>query len=739
MTRRAALLALSLLACAMASSAQAPKEVRSALLHNVHHIAVPGVPGPLVLTSSQVFAVVCAKSGERIVEPVVCAGTWGKGRVVAFGHPGYFGEAALESADTGVLLANALRWLSGDRKAPRIGVYRRSELVRFLNAKGFPAHLLAGSEWTRELAKVDVLFCVPADLSEAQIKAVQSYVRRGGGLCVADLGWGWLQLNPGKDITQHHGNQLLAEAGILWADGYLSPTSPQGYRADLLPPSECHALNALKYLQQTQGKPATRDAPRLEQAVWSLEQAVRTLPRQSIFTERVRRLCSSVPADLLALRKPITQSDPLTRLAFSLLIQDMKRLPPEEFRAHPSAEIFPGAVPPDAPRVRRAVSVDPRIVRWHSTGLYAAPGEVITVRVPAEAVGKGLSVRIGAHTDTLWHLSEWKRAPEVSFSFPLNATEVKVASPFGGAVYIEVPQGCVVGRFTAVVDGAVRAPYFVLGQTDLEAWRDTIRHLPAPWAELQGRRVVLTVPSRVVRNLDDPESLLRFWDGVVDACAELAGVPYERPYPERYVCDVQISAGYMHSGYPIMTHLDVAELVVDLSRLKREGSWGHFHEMGHNHQSADWTFEGTGEVTVNLFSMYIYHKVLGQPFDEGHPAIRDREKRLQRVKDYIARGARFEEWKNDPFLALTMYIQVIEQFGWEPIKAVIAEYRTLPESQKPRNDDEKRDQWMIRLSHAVRRNLAPFFARWGVPISSQATEAVKHLPEWMPAEFASRP
>jgi hypothetical protein len=46
-----------------------------------------------------------------------------------------------------------------------------------------------------------------------------------------------------------------------------------------------------------------------------------------------------------------------------------------------------------------------------------------------------------------------------------------------------------------------------------------------------------------------------------------------------------------------------------------------------------------------------------------------------------------------------------------------------------------RDQWMIRLSRAVGRNLAPFFDLWGVPISQQARDAVQHLPVWLPPEL----
>ncbi len=51
-----------------------------------------------------------------------------------------------------------------------------------------------------------------------------------------------------------------------------------------------------------------------------------------------------------------------------------------------------------------------------------------------------------------------------------------------------------------------------------------------------------------------------------------------------------------------MTHLDAAPRMVDLATLLSKGEWGLFHELGHNHQSAAWTFDGTGEVTVNLFS-----------------------------------------------------------------------------------------------------------------------------------------
>jgi hypothetical protein len=214
-------------------------------------------------------------------------------------------------------------------------------------------------------------------------------------------------------------------------------------------------------------------------------------------------------------------------------------------------------------------------------------------------------------------------------------------------------------------------------------------------------------------------------------------MPLERLRPERYVTDVQISAGYMHSGYPIMTFLDVAPVFAERAALVKRaadgGDWGFFHEMGHNHQSGDWTFDGTGEVTENLFSLYVLDRVFNVR-QSGHPAIlpAGREKA---IRDYIAGGADFAKWKSDPFLALYTYMQLQEAFGWEAYRQVFAEYRALPDAARPKSDDEKRDQWMVRFSKTVGRDLGPFFQAWGVPTSDAARASIAELPPWMPEGF----
>jgi len=285
----------------------------------------------------------------------------------------------------------------------------------------------------------------------------------------------------------------------------------------------------------------------------------------------------------------------------------------------------------------------------------------------------------------------------------------------------------------------VEAPLYVQGKTDPTAWLEKIRKAPAPWAELEGHNVILTVPSRVVRTLDNPEELMALWDRAIDDIADLATIPRHRLRPERYVTDRQISAGYMHSGYPIMMGLDVAEATVNTKTLMTNGHagvWGFFHEVGHNHQIADWTFDGTGEVTNNMFAVYVFEKEF-HITQSQHPALVP-AKMQDRLRRYIAGGADFAKWKSDPFLALTMYIELQQAFGWDAYKKVFAEYRALPSSERPRTEMQKHDQWMVRFSHAVGKNLGPFFQAWGVPTSEAARQSLANLPAWMPADFPTK-
>ncbi|MFD0892869.1 M60 family metallopeptidase [Luteolibacter ambystomatis] len=421
------------------------------------------------------------------------------------------------------------------------------------------------------------------------------------------------------------------------------------------------------------------------------------------------------------------------------VVADWNSLPPDQIHADPSAADWPGAVPADAVRLKQQrFDLNTDFPRWRgktdrvTTGFYAPAGEVVTVEIPESFAKLGVQVRIGCHSDNANKKSVAKRFPfSISKAWPLNAAGTKVASPFGGTVYLEVPKE-VTGKIIPVrFSGVVQQPWFVLGKTSPTEWRDKIRNHPGPFAEMSCGPLTLSVPSADVRKLEDPTALMSFYKKGMACVQELSGPPV--PVVERIVYDVSISAGSMHSGYPIMAGSKRKE-ATDLAALEN-GLWGFFHEMGHNQQWGGWSPPGQGETTCNLFPLYVMSQVQGKK--PRHPWKFDRSV----LAKPLERGAIGSNLNGNHALSIAFWIQLINGIGWEPVKKTINEYHAKDAPEAPKGAEPIWDRLMLALSKNSRKDLTPFFKAWGAEFSPAGEEAVKklRLPSYLPDDAPGQP
>jgi len=712
------------------------------LLQDVTEIVAPGcVVGPVAVFGDQAFPVMTGSNGPHRL-PILAAARYGQGRVVLAGHEGLYGST--DRPDQRRLIINTATWLGGHHPPPiRVLVVDHRQVAPVLTEAGFQVAIIGLEQLAENLPHADVLFIsghrfTPPEQAALR-QAVVRFIEGGGGYFDGIPGWGWRQLNPTLSLAEDHGgNQITARMGLVIADGMMGGTGREGWLADRSGLRWSHAGTALAALEKHARGETELSKEDLAQVSHTLTHAAGAIPSDDLLLRpKLQALIAKQgQAAVPRPQQPLTLDNPMGRIACVIQNVEMSRTPMDQLKAHPAAEGFPGAVPPDALRVEKTLALDTSIPDWHSTGLYAAPGEVIEVTLPDNAVHAGLGLRIGSHTDTIWGHDRWSRFPEISRATSLPQSVTKFGNPFGGIVYVTVPGGCQLGVIHVTIKGAVNMPLFVQGLTPLHLWRSTIRHYPAPWAELATKKIILTIPAAVVRDLEDPESLLWVWDAGMDAIADLAALPRDRVRPERICCDQQVSAGYMHAGYPIMTFLDVAPTMVDRDKLVQGGAsvcWGFWHELGHNHRSGHRTFGGTGETTCNLFSLYCCERVSHEPVIKN--TWLNVQERSKRVQKYFADGAKFEEWCADPGLSLMFYAQLQQAFGWGAFQRVFAEYRAAPEDELPQNDDEKRDQFLVRFSRQVGRNLGPFFQAWGIPTSEPARQSIENLPLWLPPDF----
>ena len=449
--------------------------------------------------------------------------------------------------------------------------------------------------------------------------------------------------------------------------------------------------------------------------------------------------------------KPFVQPAAEGRNELQAAINAYMKLPAAKVTAHPAAREFPGAVG-SAERVERAVTYDSNLMTrwdtaagnapnlatspeaWQDTGLYAAPGETVVVSADTLPAGRKVHVIIGCHSDRLLHLPSWQRFPVITRSWTLHAGENRLANAFGGPIFIKVEAASQAERHakapaaTALrFANAVLAPVYVLGKDNAESWGKN-RAAPAPWGVLTGRHVILHVPSAYLRELDEPKALLEWWDRVLALEDDL--IALDRWAPERVVPDVQISAGFMHSGYPFMCQLKASgRHIVDLARLSKEGDWGFFHELGHNHQRRDWTFPGQTEVTVNLFSLLCMEQIVGKPRGEGHGSLRDLDALM---------ASRLGTPPNmGPFEQLAPFIVLIKAHGWEPLRATLRSYKDSPARKSGDTSvPTLQNEFVLRYGHNAKADVSGFFENLGYPVTDETRAALKAYPAFAHAPAA---
>lgn len=413
------------------------------------------------------------------------------------------------------------------------------------------------------------------------------------------------------------------------------------------------------------------------------------------------------------------------------LLAEYEKVPAEQVVAHPLAADFPGAVSERAPRVRvYREYAEPQASGWISTGLYAAPGELINVELSEADAKRGLAIRIGAHTDDILETvrEEWHRFPRISRQFPLNRKDVVIANPFGGPIYITGKVGSLSEerplrmRFT----GVVKSPTFILGKTTPAEWLAMKSSTAGvPWGELVGKNMVATLPGNQLRNIPKPEVFAEFWDGVVARQDEFVGL--KRGFPERVVYDAEITHGYGHSGYPICILLDKAPDHTANTTLKSD-NWAVQHELGHNHLNPGWTFKGWAEAMSNLVAMYSITSPGVVKLDDVHGGTK--------WDEIVLRGIAFKD-KKDTFGHLAMFVPIVRKFGWEPVKKAASSYATDPV--KDGDDDDKRAEFLYRLSVACNADLSGYAELFGQPtrtlLAYKLGKLEPKLKPWMPTGF----
>ncbi len=716
---------------------------RSQILAGVTTIHSGVQPGRLVAYGPEAFAV-ARYPGDLSEGPMIAAAGWGRGKVIAVPDHQMLNMASYgDTGTTGQFYRNGLAWLTGTTATTIRIVTPTQGTADWLRSQGY-TRVTVSSNYATALTNADVLVgWLGSNPSQASLDAIAGFVRGGGGLFLAEYGagysWWW-----GKAETAVPGSRLLREAGIgfpygnRWDTGLIDATT--------VATGQVEAETVIGVLADSRGFSQAV----IDEAAAVMNGMFAVLPPGDTLAAELRQTYDTRIQSI----NP-TPATPLTdSFNKALITQEMnliKDLPPIEVTAHRTAEAVYGTIDPAAPRlVGHTVLLDTSKTGWLATGMYAAPGELVTLTFPPSMVGRGYTVQLSGHVDTIAGRDSWDRVPfGVARSFVITGPTVQVAGAFGGAIYVNVggsgggtPPG--LGQVPVTISGAIRAPLFVLGKTTDAAWVAGIRMNPAPYAEFVSDGLAFSVPSAWIRNLANPTELMTYWDDAVAFMDYVGSYESLRTGPERINVDVQISAGLLHAGYPIQGPTWASEELVDLGQLRTSGNWGYFHELGHEMQRRPdrawgwenpFTFSGDVEVTVNIFANAALEQMVPGTGTGGWGYSAHPVEVMTRAAATVNDPAAVAFDTKDPY---PFYFQLADGFGWETYRAVIGGYsrdQDLNPSALPQSAQARKDQWLIRWSRAAGRNMVGYMVdHWGLEVSQSAIDTVDALglPGWMP-------
>lgn len=406
------------------------------------------------------------------------------------------------------------------------------------------------------------------------------------------------------------------------------------------------------------------------------------------------------------------------------------------------------------PALKLGIQVVPQAII--STGLYAAPGELIEINVPSGIYG--LTVQIGSHTDNLTAVTPAKRDPIIYTVATLFPGTNRVRNPYGGYIWIKPKTTLILTEAVSLrFKGAVKAPDYELGTTTSVAqWKQDVLNSKVPWLELRSKYAAFSLPREFVKNAIDNGQfdndkiidILNQWDVILlENFYKFNGLSLNNndlqfrvpEYKQRFILDAQLEGGVYvkSSGQPIVAQYSQYwfDEWTDFDKIRKGLSVGTFTVLGNNfkiNKSPYWSY-----MTTSYFSLYktasqngfVPDLILGESVNTVFPkalayAVADSSKTMQ--KDGVI----------TPVFSMLPFIQLFEKVsnpttggdGWTLNAYMINDLKKALLA--PANDLEKHNYLYNALSDYTQKDFASFFDAWGIPISDYWRETVrnKYLP-----------
>ncbi|MGS2738417.1 M60 family metallopeptidase [Sinomicrobium sp. M5D2P17] len=315
-----------------------------------------------------------------------------------------------------------------------------------------------------------------------------------------------------------------------------------------------------------------------------------------------------------------------------------------------------------------------------------------------------------------------------------------IADEYGGTVYVryvttEDPNSSAEIEFG---DGFKKVPYYVKGETTKGEWLqmlDVFGDVRDIMFVTDHTMLTVGVEDAITHKDEDQDLMCDYLDRIMEAEAAISGLDGSAPVHEnrnyRFLLTVRDpeSGGYMAASIALYFTQGVIDRLLMPEKLGGTNGWGPWHEAGHVHQQAAWTWSAVVESTVNIYALAAEREFGLSPSrvstNNEWPAVEtflalpdeDRDFNTSAASNGVRMALFHQLWLayGDDF-----YIQLHKE--------------TREENPEPGDDNDKMRYFMLKSCSVSGNDLTGFFRKWGLPVPESVYDEIEALNLPAPAE-----
>lgn len=377
---------------------------------------------------------------------------------------------------------------------------------------------------------------------------------------------------------------------------------------------------------------------------------------------------------------------------------------------------------------------------YQPAGIYVRRGERFAVNVTGLSQDYNLSSMIGFKP-------MGKNRNRTQENFLSNGRNIITASQSGILSFIFVKKSgydTKPSRVRVKVEGGESFPLYKFNYTHPLNWENNVKRMTnAPFVQLFSDKTIITIPYQdyIKSPITDLKKTFETIHKVIDWEDDLAGFDnssiqnmrtnnrvnflvdiYSPPEDQKkyYMYAANYFIGMKRDNFTELTH-----------RLDTDG-WGIWHELGHTHQQSSWRWNSIGEISTNIFSLYVQEN-FGNPSRLARTNGGRDESPFSKARKYIADPRKnymvISQTDYDEFFTkLVMFHQIRKVYGWDIYRRLHKYFRKNPYVYNPREtDQDKVNKFVYAMCALTGDDLLAFFYKWGLRVDQPTYQSIKAL------------